>query len=101
MLQALVTLYNYFIINALNVFFSLISVPFRGVLNISIIYFTALLAYIYKCYLHQLGPNGLDVVIQEVWLEIVHTELQRPQSLMGKQEATLQLTLLAYIYPHQ
>lgn len=31
--------------------------------------------------LHEFGPDRLYVVVQEVWLEVVHTQLQGPESL--------------------
>ena len=42
--------------------------------------------YVYVCmcvcaYLHQFGPDWLDVFIKEVRLEVVHTQLQSTQAL--------------------
>lgn len=32
-------------------------------------------------YLHQLSPDRLDVIIEEVRLKVVHTQLESPQPL--------------------
>lgn len=34
-----------------------------------------------RLYLHELGTNRLDVVVQEVGLQVVHTELESAQAL--------------------
>lgn len=34
-----------------------------------------------RLYLHELGTDRLDVVVQEVWLQVVHAELKRAQAL--------------------
>lgn len=35
-------------------------------------------------YLHELSPDRLDVVVKEVWLQVVHTELECAQALANK-----------------
>ena len=34
-----------------------------------------------RTHLHELGAHRLDVVVQEVGLQVVHAQLQRPQAL--------------------
>ena len=44
-------------------------------------------AHLYaRTYLHQFCPDWLYVLIQEVRLEVVHTQLQRAQTLEDRKE---------------
>ena len=41
-------------------------------------------------YLHKLCSDWLDVLIEKVWLQVVHTQLQCPQSLANESLRTIE-----------
>ncbi|KAG8145673.1 hypothetical protein E2320_012168 [Naja naja] len=41
-------------------------------------------------YLHQFGPDRLNVIVQEIWLQIIHAQLQGAQALADQRLGSIQ-----------